>query len=107
EQHVGPDIAPARLHLLDLQDVGVGRQLDIVLDAHRRHDEAELARELATQRLDLVGEPPGPLLVDQGEQAVAELEPDRVDLQGRGDRLLGRCRRRRWGGRQPLGLLDL
>ena len=32
----------AGVHFLDLDDVGVGLELDVVEDAHRRHDEAHL-----------------------------------------------------------------
>ena len=35
-------------------DVGVGLEHDVVEDAHGRHHEAELGRELAAQRLDLL-----------------------------------------------------
>ena len=56
QQHVGPDIAAPRLDLLDPHDVGVGRKLQVVLDADRGQDEADLAGELAAQPLDLVGQ---------------------------------------------------
>ena len=37
-----PDAAGAGLHLLDLDDVGVGVELHVVEDTHRRHDEAHV-----------------------------------------------------------------
>ena len=61
-----------------------------VEDANRRHDEAELGRQLSPQRLDLLGEAVGAALVflDQREQAIAELELQLVDLEAVGDRRL-------------------
>ncbi len=85
-----PDLALAGIHLLDADDVLVRRQLDIVEDAHRGHDEAHVGRHLAAQRLDLVGEAVGAALgLDERQEAVAEFDLEIVDLQHRGDRLLG------------------
>ena len=53
----GIDDAVAGIDLLDLDVVVVRLELDVVDDAHRRHDEAELGRELAAQRPHLVGQP--------------------------------------------------
>ena len=44
-----PDFAGAGFHLLDLDDVGVGVELNVVEDAHRGHDKAHFDRERATQ----------------------------------------------------------
>ena len=83
----------AGVDLLDLDDVGVGLELDVVEDAHRRHDEAHLGRERAAQRLDLLGQPVGAVRrVDQRQQRIAELDLEVVDLERRRDRLLGRPR---------------
>ncbi len=56
---VRPDAARAGIDLLDLDDVGVGLELHVVEDAHRRHHEAHFDRERAAQRLDLLGQPVG------------------------------------------------
>ena len=49
----------AGLDLLDLDDVGVGVELHVVEDAHRRHHEAHLDGQRPAQRLDLLGQPVG------------------------------------------------
>ncbi len=91
-----PDAAGAGVDLLDLDRVGVGLELHVVEDAHRRHDEAELGRERAPQRLDLLGEPVGAVgRVDQRQERIAELDLEVIDLERGADRLLGR---RRLGG---------
>ena len=41
---------------LDPHHIGVRRKLEVVLNADRRQDESDLARELAAQTLDLVGQ---------------------------------------------------
>ncbi len=56
---VRPDPAGAGVDFLDLDDVGVGLELDVVEDAHRRHHEAHLDRQRAAQRLDLLGQAVG------------------------------------------------
>ncbi len=62
----GPDLAGAGVHFLDLDDVGVGLELHIVEDAHRRHDEAHFGGEGTAQRLDLLRQPVGSVgTVDQ------------------------------------------
>ena len=92
----GPHLAGAGLDLLDLDDVGVGVELHIVEDAHRRHDEAHLGRQRAAQRLDLLGQAVGAVgRVDQRQQRIAELDLEVVHLQRGGDRLFGG---RRFGG---------
>ena len=89
----GPQLAGAGLDLLDLDDVGVGVELHIVEDAHRRHDEAHLDGERAAQRLDLLGEAVAAVgRIDQRQQRVAELDLEVVDLERAGDRLFGGLR---------------
>jgi hypothetical protein len=75
--------AAAGIDFLDLDDVGVGLELHVVEDAHRRHDEAHLGGELTAQRLDLLGQAVGAVLVflDQRQQAVAEFDLEVVDLE--------------------------
>ena len=86
-----PDAAGAGVHLLDLDRVGVGVELHVVEDAHRRHHEAHLDRERAPQRLDLLGQPVGAVgRIDQRQQRVAQLDLEIVDLERGRDRLLGR-----------------
>lgn len=87
---VRPDLAGAGVDLLDLDDVGVGLELHVVENAHRRHDKAHLDRERAAQRLDLLGEAVGAVgAIDERQQGIAELDLEVVDLQRGGDRLLG------------------
>ena len=89
----GPHLAVAGVHLLDPDDVGVGVELHIVENAHRRHDEAHLDGKRAAQRLDLLGQPLGAVgRVDQRQQRIAQLDLEIVHLQGRGHRLLGGSR---------------
>ena len=86
----GPDLAGAGLDLLDLDDVGVGVELHVVEDAHRRHDEAHLGGERTAQRLDLLGQPVAAVRrIDQRQQRVAELDLEVVDLERGRDRLFG------------------
>ena len=83
---VRPDLAGAGVDFLDLDDVGVGLELDVVEDAHRRHHEAHFDRERAAQRLDLLGQAVGAVgAVDQRQQRVAELDLEVVDLERIGD----------------------
>ena len=87
---------------LDLDDIGIGVELHVVENAHRRHDEAHFAGQLAAQRLDLLGQavvvaPAG----NQRQQAIAKLDPQFVHLQGGRDRLFLRLGRQ--GGKGGLG----
>ena len=101
---VRPDLAGAGVDFLDLDDVGVGLELDVVEDAHRRHHKAHFDRERPAQRLDLLGQAVGAVgAVDQRQQRVAELDLEVVDLERGGDRLFRRGSRggcRELGGRQ-------
>ena len=79
---VRPDLAGAGVDFLDLDDVGVGLELDVVEDAHRRHHKAHFDRERAAQRLDLLGQAVGAVgAVDQRQQRIAEFDLEIVDLQ--------------------------
>src|SRR5579885_1156414 len=71
EQHVGPQIAAPGFELLDADDVAVGGELQIILDADRWHDEAHLDGELPAQRLDLVGEALPLVAVDEAAEGVS------------------------------------
>ena len=78
---VRPDLARAGVHFLDLDDVGVGLELDVVEDAHRRHHEAHLDRERAAQCLDLLGQTVGAVRgIDQRQQRIAQFDLEIVDL---------------------------
>ena len=84
----GPDLAGAGVDFLDLDDIGVGVELHVVEDAHRRHHEAHLDRERAAQRLDLLGQPVAAVgRIDQRQQRVAELDLEVVDLERGRNRL--------------------
>ena len=98
-----PDLAVAGVHLLDLDDVAVGVELDVVEDANRRHDKAHFGGQRAAQRLDLLGEPVAAAGgVDQRQQRIAELDFQIVHLQRRRHRLF---RRRRFLGLGFLGVV--
>ena len=86
QQLAGEEFAAARIHFLDADAIVVRAQLHVVEDAHRRHDEAHLLRELAAQRLDLVGEAVALHVVDQRQQAVAEFDAQQIERQRGGDR---------------------
>ena len=86
----GPDLAAAGFDLFHLDDVGIGVELDIVEDAHGRHDEAHFGRKRPAQRLDLLGQAIAAVRrVDQRQQRVAKLDLEIVDLERGGDRLVG------------------
>ena len=79
-----PDQTPAvaRVHFPDLDDVAVGVELDVVEDAHRRHDEAHFGGQRPAQRLDLLGEPIAVAGgVDQRQQRIDELDFQIVHLE--------------------------
>jgi hypothetical protein len=85
----GIDDTVPGIDLLDLDVVVVRLELDVVDDAHRRHDEAELGRKLAPQRPDLIGQPVLPAgRIDQRQQAVADLDLELVELEQVVERLL-------------------
>ena len=64
--------APASISLTRI-DVGVGGELQVVLDPHRRQHEAHLGRDGAAQALDLLGQPRR-VAAGQRKQAVAEFQ---------------------------------
>ena len=47
EERAGEKFAAAGIHFLDADAIFVRAELHVVEDAHRRHDEAHLRRELA------------------------------------------------------------
>ena len=75
----GVEVPPTGLDLLDPHDIGIGVDLQIVLDPHGGKDEADLAGELAAEGLDLVGQSMAALGVDQAEEAVAQFQADGVE----------------------------
>src|SRR5262249_32408315 len=83
----GPDAPASSLDLLDLDHIGVGVELNVVEDAHRRHHESHLDCKRAPQRLDLLGEAVAAVGgVDERQQRIAELDLEVVDLERRRDR---------------------
>ncbi len=105
QKPVGIEFAAPGLDLLDADDVGVGAELHVVLDADGRQDEAHLVGELAAQPLDLVGKHRPVAGIDQRQQRVAELEPHVVEMERGRDRLFRGCGGACLGG--ALGLCDL
>ena len=80
KKHVGPQVAAPGFDFLHPDDVRVGRQLHVVLYAHRGHHESDFRSHLASQGLDLIGQAlTFTRVVDQGQKPVAELEPQVVD----------------------------
>ena len=62
--------AAAGHHFLDEDAVVFRAEFEVVDDADLRNDEAEFRRDLAADRLDLVGELAARGLVDEAEQAM-------------------------------------
>ena len=111
QEAAGEKFALAGIEFLDADAILVGAQLHIVEDAHRRHDKAHFLRQLAAQRLDLVGDAMALHVVDQRQQAIAQFDAQQVQRQRGGDRFflgravgLGRLRRRLWAVRASLRL---
>jgi hypothetical protein len=75
--------AASGFDFLDADDVVVRAELHIVENAHRRHDEAHLGRELTAQRLDLIGDAVSLGVFDQRQQAVAKFHAQQVERQRR------------------------
>ena len=98
QKAAGEEFAAAGFHFLEADAVLVGAELHVVEDAHRRHDEAHLLRQLAAQRLDLVGDALALDVVDQRQQRIAQFDAQLVERQRVGDGLFGGL-----GGRGGLG----
>src|SRR5581483_8258173 len=82
----------------------VRAELEVVAHAYGRQDDAEVERELAADHRDSAEQVATLFLVDQRDQAVADLQLHRVDLQQVDDVLWGlRLRGLRLVGR-PRGL---
>ena len=82
-------LAARNLHALQLDDVGIGFDLDIVTDTDGRHNKSELQRTLTANHDDAVEEIAALARIDERDKTVADLELHRVDLQER-DNILGR-----------------
>ncbi len=80
----------ADFDLLDPDHVGIGRELQIVLDADRWEHEAHLGGDGAPQSFNLLGQFRR-VATREREQPVAEFQAERVDAQGVGDRRLDWC----------------
>ena len=78
----------------DLDPVFVGRQADLVVNPHLGHDQPELARHPLAHRLEPVEQVAAARRVGQADQAEADLELERIDVQ-QVFHALGRCRDRR------------
>src|SRR3569833_1903108 len=59
--------------------IGVRREIEVIADMHRGHEEAQFVRELLAHALDARHELPALILVDQRDQAITDLEADGVD----------------------------
>ena len=63
---------------IDGDVVGVGPELDVVLDADRRDEETVFAGQLLAQGGDAVEQGAATVFVDEGNEAVADLDADAV-----------------------------
>lgn len=60
------------------QAIGIGQQIEIVADMHRRHEKAEILRQLLAHALDSRQQLAPLIAIDQRNQPVADLQPDHV-----------------------------
>ncbi len=80
-------------HFLDLDDIAIGRQLNVVLNPDRWHNEAELDCQLSAKGLDLIRQFYSAALANQREQTITQFQSNGVDLERAGNGLfLYRCR---------------
>src|SRR5205085_2873982 len=87
----------------ELHNVLVARQADVVANADRWNEHAQLERALLAEQRDALEQVAALALVDERDERVADLELDRIDLQ----QILHRIGRRRRLGRLDLDLLGL
>ena len=92
--------AGAHFHALEGDPVGRRLELEVVADVHRRRQKTDFLRELLADALDALEQLAALRLVDQGNEAVAHFQPQRID---RHDVLPARFfalrrGRRRWRG---------
>ena len=83
-------LAAAGFDLLHGDAVFLRAERHVVENTHRRHDEAEIAGDLAAERLDLVCQAIAAAVVDERQQAIAELDLELVEREGGGDGLVHR-----------------
>ena len=97
---IGIDDAIADRHARQADAIGVRRQLEVVADVHRLHQEAQLLRELAAHAADARQQFAALALVDQRHQAEADFQADQVDRLHvvPGQLARARCSRRRVRG---------
>ncbi len=81
EEEAGHDLGAGDLGAAELDDVLVGREPDVVADADGRDEDAELERGLLAEHGDALEEVAALRLVDEGDEGVADLELDGVDLE--------------------------
>ena len=70
----GHELPPAHLDTFDLDRVGARAELNVVPDADRRDDQAELERDLAPDHRDTVEQVAALIGVDERNQAVSDLK---------------------------------
>ena len=98
----GRRLAAGHLDAEQPDRVGAQRQVEVVAGAHRRHHDADVGGDLATQRLDPVEQVAAGAGVDQVDEVRGELEAERVHLDLGGQHL-----RRVRGGQRGGGRLGL
>jgi hypothetical protein len=87
--HAGAHIAASGFDFLDADDIGIGGQLQVVLNTHGGQDIAHILGQLAAQTLDLVGELVRSFALHQRQQAITQFEADRIHRQRFGYRFFG------------------
>jgi hypothetical protein len=80
EELAGIGLAAADLDALEREPVAVGLELEVVADVHRRGQEADFLGELLAQPADALEQLAVLALVDHRDEAVADLEPEHIDL---------------------------
>ena len=79
QEHAGKRFALALDHAAQADPVGAGFELKVVAHMDRRRQKADVLRELAANALDPVEQVALPVLVDQRDQAVTQLQAEQVD----------------------------
>ena len=84
-------LAARNLNAFELDDIGIGLDLDVVADTDGRDDKPEFKRTLPPNHDDAVEQIAALSRIDERDEAVADLEFHRIDLQERDDVLGRRC----------------
>ena len=78
ELALGIDHAVGHRHAGETDAIGIGRELQVVADVHRLHQEAKLLRQLAAHAANACQQFAALALVDQRHQPEADFESDQI-----------------------------